>query len=74
MTGKLTLLDETNEVTWDVSVEVISPERLEGTAQTTVRYDEWGVSVPEMPFIASVDETVRLELDFVAAAVEGEDE
>ena len=74
MTGKLTLLDETNEVTWDVTVEVISAERLEGTAQTTVRYGEWGVSVPEMPFIASVDDTVRLELDFVAAAVEEEDE
>lgn len=68
MIGGLTLLDETHEVTWEVTVQVLSEERLEGSAVATIDYALWGIVVPEMPFIASVGETIQLEVDFTAVA------
>ncbi len=69
MRGDLTLLDETHEITWDVMVTALSKDRLEGSATATIAYATWGIRVPQMPFIASVGETIQLELDFVARAV-----
>jgi len=40
--------------------------RLDGTAKTTIKYADFGISIPQVPQVASVDETVDLEIDFVA--------
>ncbi len=41
---------------------------LEGSATSTIQYADWGVSIPSVPFVASVDNQVTLQLDFTATA------
>lgn len=67
VTGDLTIKDVTKPVTFDVTVMVESPERLVGSAQTTIALADFGVVVPSVPFVANVGETMALEIDFVLA-------
>jgi polyisoprenoid-binding protein YceI len=64
--GDLTIRDTTKEVTFDVTAKPVSTTRLEGTAKTTIKYADYGVTIPQVRQVASVDEQVRLEIDFVA--------
>ena len=66
--GDLTRRDVTREVTFDMTVNPISESRLEGSGNTTIRYADYGLTIPQVRQVASVDEEVRIELDFVAAA------
>lgn len=66
--GNLTIRDVTKEVTFDVTATPKSATRLEGTAKTTIRYADYGITIPQVRQVASVAEQVRLEIDFVAAA------
>jgi hypothetical protein len=51
-----------------MTVQASSDARLEGTATATIAYADYGISIPQVPQVASVADQVRLELDFVAAA------
>ncbi len=64
--GDLTIRDVTKEVTFDVTATAQSQTRLEGSAKTTIRYADYGITIPQVRQVASVDEDVRLEIDFVA--------
>lgn len=64
--GDLTIRDVTREVTFDVTATPVSDARLEGTATTTIRYADYGISIPQVRQVASVADEVRLEIDFVA--------
>jgi polyisoprenoid-binding protein YceI len=64
--GDLTIRDVTREVTFDVTATPVSETRLEGNAKSTIRYADYGLIIPQVPQVASVDEEVRLEIDFVA--------
>jgi polyisoprenoid-binding protein YceI len=64
--GDLTIRDVTKQVTFDVTATPASESRLEGMAQTTIRYADYGISIPQVRQVASVAEQVRLEIDFVA--------
>lgn len=66
MTGDLTIRDVTKTVTFDVTVTPTSETRIEGTATATILYADYGISIPQVRQVASVDENVRLEIDFVA--------
>lgn len=66
--GDLTIRNTTQPVTWDVTITPIDGTRIEGTATATIRYADWGLQVPDVPFVANVSEEVRLELDLVATA------
>lgn len=68
MTGNLTIRDVTREVTFDVTLTPSSSDRLEGIAVSTVRYPDFSLAIPSVPQVASVEEDVRLELEFVAIA------
>ncbi len=65
VTGDLTIKDVTRPATFDVTVMVESPERLVGSAQTTIALADYNLSVPDVPFVANVGETMALEIDFV---------
>jgi polyisoprenoid-binding protein YceI len=65
--GDLTIGGVTRPVTFDATVAPESADRLEGSASTTIRYADWGIAIPQVPAVASVSDTVRLELDFAAA-------
>jgi hypothetical protein len=49
-------------------VTPISANELRGIATSTVRRADWNLNIPDVPFVAGVRDTVRLELDFVATA------
>ncbi len=66
--GDLTVRDVTREVTFDAAVTPVSETELEGTATTVILYADFGLTIPEARSVASVDDEVRLEIDFVAAA------
>jgi polyisoprenoid-binding protein YceI len=68
ITGNLVLRGISNEVTFDATVTPISETRLEGTASAVVQREQYGLEIPSIPFVASVEEDVELHIDFVATA------
>ena len=72
ITGDLTIKGTTRQVTFDATVTPVSADRIEGTASLTVPYADFGVDIPFLPpQVASVEDLVRLEIDFAAALLKG---
>lgn len=67
--GDLTVTDVTREVTFDVTATATDATQLAGTASTNVLYTDFDLFIPDAPAVDTVDDTVRLEIDFVAEAV-----
>jgi polyisoprenoid-binding protein YceI len=65
--GNLTIKGVSKPATFDVTVTPASDTRLIGSATTTIKYADWGITIPQVRQVASVSEDVRLEIDFVAA-------
>ncbi len=70
ITGDLTIKDATQEATFDVTVTPNSETEIEGTAQTTVAYADYGLTIPDVPFVANVADDVTLIFNFVAVDAE----
>jgi polyisoprenoid-binding protein YceI len=68
MVGDLTIRGTTRETTFDVALTPTADNRLEGSASSTIRYADWGVSIPQVPSVAGVEDQVDLRLTFVATA------
>lgn len=66
MVGDLNIRGTSRETTFDVILTPTATNTLEGKASTTIKYAEWGVSIPQVPAVAGVNEQVALHLDFVA--------
>ncbi|MFN8634064.1 MAG: YceI family protein [Chloroflexota bacterium] len=66
LVGDLSIRGTSRETTFDVTVTPTAADQLQGQATTTIKYADWGVSVPKVPAVAGVDENVGLQLDFVA--------
>jgi polyisoprenoid-binding protein YceI len=66
--GDLTIIGETREVTFDVTVTPISESELQGLASVTILYADFGVTIPLSQAVSAVNEDVLLEIDFVAVA------
>ena len=66
--GKLTIKDTTRDVSFNATVTPMSANELRGSATTTISQREFGITIPQVPFVASVADEVRLDLNFVAAA------
>jgi polyisoprenoid-binding protein YceI len=64
--GQLTIKDVTRDAIFDATVTPVSASELKGMAVGTIRYGDWNISIPDVPFVAGVGDQVRLELDFVA--------
>ena len=64
--GQLTVRDITHPVSFKTTVTLVSAQRLEGHAVTTIRRSDYDLVIPSVPFIADVSDDVRLEIDFVA--------
>ena len=64
--GNLTILDATNEVTFNAEVTIVSETEITGTASTNVTYGDWGIAVPSAPVIANVEDNADLAINFVA--------
>jgi polyisoprenoid-binding protein YceI len=66
VTGDLTIREITLPVTFEVSLNVESPDRLTGTATATIRRSDFRLTIPSVPQVAEVSEEVILEFDFTA--------
>jgi polyisoprenoid-binding protein YceI len=68
MTGDLTIRDTTRPVTFGVTATLGADGNLSGAATSTVQYSDWGISIPSVPFVASVGDQVVLGLSFNATS------
>lgn len=67
ITGDLTVKDQTREVTWDATAEFAGDGTATGLAGVEFTFDDFGMNKPSVAIVLSVDDTIRLELDFVGA-------
>ena len=66
--GDLTVRDIMQPVTFELTVMVVSPEQISGTATTIINREDFGLNIPSVPNVANVEEEVELYIDFVANA------
>jgi polyisoprenoid-binding protein YceI len=64
--GNLTIRGSTRPAQFEVTVTPDGDGSLNGLASTTINYADWGVTIPNVPFVASVDNQVVLQLEFNA--------
>lgn len=69
ITGNLTIAGITKEVTFDVTARLVSSDQLTGEASLTVQRADFNLSIPNVPFVANIGDTVSLNFQFVANAV-----
>jgi carboxymethylenebutenolidase len=68
ITGDLTVKDTTREVTFDAKISYSeSEDEISGVASTTIEYANFGISIPDLDFIASIEDQLDLKLDFTAS-------
>ncbi|MCI0396891.1 MAG: YceI family protein [Chloroflexi bacterium] len=67
--GDLTIRDVTQPVVFTVVATATSDAQLTGTASAVVNRGDFGLTIPSVPNVANVEETVELTIDFVANAV-----
>jgi polyisoprenoid-binding protein YceI len=61
--GNLTVRGVTRPTTWKVTAD-FSPAGLSGKAATAFTFKDFSIEQPRVPVVLSVDETIKLELDF----------
>ena len=69
-TGDLTVSGVTKPVTFNSKLRLVSEAELRGSSESTVRYKDFNLTVPSVPFVANVGEEVILKIEFVANRVE----
>ncbi|HEV2237520.1 MAG TPA: YceI family protein [Ktedonobacterales bacterium] len=69
ITGNLKIHGVTRQETFDATVTGVSAALVTGEAHVTVRYSDFGITIPRLPFsVASVEPTVVLAIQFTARA------
>jgi polyisoprenoid-binding protein YceI len=68
ITGDLTIHQIMKTVAFDATVKAVSDKQITGTASTTVKYSDFGISVPDVPSVTGLGDMVKLALDFTANA------
>jgi len=67
LSGDLTVHGVTRPVTWDVTGEVAG-QTFSGTATTSITFTDFGMTLPRVGPVLSVDDLIRLELAFTLLA------
>ena len=63
--GDLTVKDQTREVTWDGEIDFAGDGTASGSAAVEFTFEDFGMTKPRVAIVLSVEDTIRLELDFV---------
>jgi polyisoprenoid-binding protein YceI len=63
LTGDLTVHGVTRPVTWDVTAQVDGPT-LSGTATTSITFTDFGMTLPRVGPVLSVEDLIALGFDF----------
>jgi len=71
--GDLRVAGAEQELTFDATVTLESATRLKAEASATLLYTDLGLTIPDVPFVSSVEEEVTLELKLVALATAQEE-
>ena len=69
ITGDMTIKDVTKEVTWETTAQ-FNEDSITGTATTDFTFDEFDLNVPSVAVVLSVENNIRLEIDFVLQKTE----
>ena len=64
ITGDLTVRDQTQEVVWDAAAEFGPDGVVTGLASVEFTFGDFGMDKPRVAIVVSVEDTIRLELDF----------
>lgn len=62
--GNLTVKDQTRPVTWNGTAEFAGDGTASGSVAVEFTFEEFGMDKPSVAIVLSVDDTIRLELDF----------
>jgi polyisoprenoid-binding protein YceI len=73
LVGDMTLHDTTSPLTWEVTAQ-FAPEEVTGTATTNFTFSTFHMVRPSRFFLLSVEDNIRLEIDFIASINETEGE
>jgi polyisoprenoid-binding protein YceI len=68
VTGDLTMHGITKSTTFSGQVKAASADEIQGTLSTTIARSDFSLVIPNVPFVADVDEQFELLLTFSAAA------
>ena len=71
LAGDMTIRETTAQVTWDLTATLAGDDAT-GQATTRFTFGHFGMSVPQLFFILSVDDDIRLELDLGARVMRGD--
>ncbi|KKU15791.1 MAG: YceI family protein [Candidatus Jorgensenbacteria bacterium GW2011_GWA2_45_9] len=64
--GNITIIGVTKPVVFDVTATLSDNRMLTGIAETSLMYEDFGVSVPSLPFLANVEKQIKIKISFVA--------
>jgi polyisoprenoid-binding protein YceI len=62
LVGDLTVRDVTRRITWDATASFAGPD-VSVRARTAFRFEDFGLRVPRVSVVLSVEDTIRLETD-----------
>lgn len=65
ISGDLTVKDRTRPVTWDATAEFGADGAAKGQASVEFTFEDFDMDKPRVAVVVSVEDTIRLELDFV---------
>lgn len=68
--GDMTVRDVTRSVTWDVTAQ-FDGDSVTGKAMTEFTFEDFDMKKPRVFLLISVDDEIRLEMDFLASIGEG---
>ncbi len=66
ITGDITIRGVTKSVTFDAKSTLSTDGTLKVNASTMITYGDYGISVPNFPFLANVDKTTKLSISLIA--------
>lgn len=72
ISGPLTISGVTRAVTFNATTTLVSNTKLIGSAEAIVKYADFGISIPEVSFVARVENSVLLKINIVANQVRAE--
>jgi len=64
LVGDMTVHRVTSEIVWTIDA-TLGPDRVTGQAKTNFTFAKFGLILPRLPGLLSVDDNIRLELDLV---------
>ena len=70
LTGDMTVHGVTKPLVWEVTAQ-LDGESATGQAKTSFTFEEFGMTIPRVFIVLSVENNIRLELDFIAGVTRG---